>query len=78
MFFHWTPYFYLINNDGYLTGKQISIVGNVETALLPSKMPAGNNCKSWWLVTWDASTSSNQDEAWQFIKFAASSEGQKR
>jgi len=78
MFFHWTPYFYLINNDGYLTGKPSSIVGNVETAVLPTRDAGGEQTVS--LGGWSLgmpSTSSNQDEAWQFIKFATSSEGQK-
>lgn len=39
MFFHWTPYFYLVNNEGYLSGKPSPVVDKFKTAVLPTKLP---------------------------------------
>jgi multiple sugar transport system substrate-binding protein len=78
MFFHWTPYFYLVNNEGYLTGKPSPVVDKFKTAVLPTKDAGGNQVVS--LGGWALgmpSTSANQDSAWQFIKWATGAEGQK-
>ncbi len=78
MFYHWTPYFYLINNDGYLTGKPSVVTDKFATAVLPTRDPGGKQTVS--LGGWSLgmpSTSANQDDAWQFIKWATGQEGQK-
>ena len=78
MFFHWTPYFYLVNNEGYLTGTPSSVVDTTKTAVLPTLEPGGDQVVS--LGGWSLgmpSTTANQDEAWQFIKYATGAEGQK-
>jgi multiple sugar transport system substrate-binding protein len=78
MFYHWTPYFYLVNNEGYLTGTPSPVVDKFKTAVLPTKTADSEQVVS--LGGWSLgmpSTSANQDEAWQFIKWATGAEGQK-
>ena len=78
MFYHWTPYFYLVNNEGYLTGTPSPVVDKFKTAVLPTKTADSEQVVS--LGGWSLgmpSTSANQDEAWQFIKWATGTEGQK-
>jgi len=78
MFFHWTPYFYLVNNNGYLTGTPSVVVDKFATAVLPTKTAGGPQVIS--LGGWSLgmpSTAGNKDEAWQFIKWATSSDTQK-
>ena len=78
MFYHWTPYFYLVNNEGYLTGTPSPVVDKFETAVLPTRTAGGEHVVS--LGGWSLgmpSTSGNQDAAWQFIKWATSADGQK-
>jgi multiple sugar transport system substrate-binding protein len=103
MFFHWTPYFYLVNNEGYLTGTPSPVVDKFKTAVLPGKLPgaamgaAAATAEPTAEATAEAmaepgsqqavslggwalgmpSTSGNQDEAWQFIKWATGAEAQK-
>ncbi|MCL4296858.1 MAG: extracellular solute-binding protein [Anaerolineae bacterium] len=102
MFYHWTPYFYLVNNEGYLTGTPSPVVDKFKTAVLPTKLPgaymsAAATAEPTAEATAEAmaepgsqqvvslggwalgmpSTSENQDEAWQFIKWATGAEGQK-
>ncbi len=78
MFFHWTPYFYLVNNEGYLSGKPSPVVDKFKTAVLPVKKAGDKQVVS--LGGWSLgmpSTSANQDAAWKFIKWATGPEGQK-
>ncbi len=78
MFFHWTPYFYLVNNEGYLSGKPSPVVDKFKTAVLPTKDAGGKQVVS--LGGWALgmpSTSANQNSAWQFIKWATGAEAQK-
>lgn len=78
MFYHWTPYFYLVNNEGYLSGTPSPVVDRFRTAVLPTAEPGGDQTVS--LGGWSLgmpSTSANQDAAWQFIKWATGAEGQK-
>jgi len=78
LFYHWTPYFYLVNNNGYLTGEPSIVVDKFATAVLPTKEPGGDQVVS--LGGWSLgmpSTAANQDDAWQFMKWATGAEGQK-
>jgi len=78
MFYHWTPYFYLVNNEGYLSGKPSPVVDKFKTAVLPVKKAGDKPVVS--LGGWSLgmpSTSANKDEAWQFINWATGPEGQK-
>jgi multiple sugar transport system substrate-binding protein len=78
MFYHWTPYFYLVNNNGYLTGEPSIVVDKFATAVLPTRESGGDQVVS--LGGWSLgmpSTAGNQDDAWQFMKWATGAEGQK-
>ena len=78
MFYHWTPYFYLVNNEGYLTGTPSPVVDKFETAVLPTLTAGGEQTVS--LGGWSLgmpSTSANQDAAWQYIKWATGADAQK-
>jgi multiple sugar transport system substrate-binding protein len=78
MFYHWTPYFYLVNNNGYLTGEPSIVVDKFATAVLPTLEAGGDQVVS--LGGWSLgmpSTAANQDEAWQFMKWATGAEAQK-
>ncbi|MFN2200522.1 MAG: extracellular solute-binding protein [Caldilineaceae bacterium] len=78
MFYHWTPYFYLVNNEGYLSGQPSPVVDKFQTAVLPTKEPGGGQVVS--LGGWALgmpSTAANQDASWQFINYATGVEGQK-
>ena len=35
MFFHWTPYFYLVKNSGYMTGKKSLVMEKFDVAAWP-------------------------------------------
>jgi multiple sugar transport system substrate-binding protein len=78
MFYHWSPYFYLVNNNGYLTGEPSVVVDKFATAVLPTLEAGGEQTVS--LGGWSLgmpSTAASQDEAWQFMKWATGAEGQK-
>jgi multiple sugar transport system substrate-binding protein len=78
LFFHWTPYFYLVNNEGYLSGQPSPVVDKFKTAVLPTKEPGGDQVVS--LGGWALgmpSTAANQDASWQFINWATGAEAQK-
>jgi len=78
MFYWWTPYFYLVNNNGYLTGTPSVVVDKFATAVLPTKEAGGQQTVS--LGGWALgmpTTAANKDEAWQFIKWATGAEAQK-
>jgi multiple sugar transport system substrate-binding protein len=77
LLYWWTPYFYLINNDGYMTGKPSKVRGDFGVApcpIVPGKTPAVS------LGGWGfgmPSTTNKPDAAWQFIKWATSASVQK-
>jgi multiple sugar transport system substrate-binding protein len=78
LFYHWTPYFYLVNNNGYLSGTPSVIVDKFKTAVLPTKTAGGPQTVS--LGGWALgmpSTAANPDEGWQFLKWATGAVGQK-
>ena len=78
LFYHWTPYFYLVNNEGYLSGQPSPVVDKFKTAVLPTKEPGGDQVVS--LGGWALgmpSTAANKNASWQFINWATGAEGQK-
>jgi len=79
MYFWWTPYFYLVKNDGYMSGDLSVIVDDYDIGLLPKLADDAPQTVS--LGGWSfgiPSTSAAQDEAWQFIKWSASADTQKK
>ena len=78
MFYWWTPYFYLVKNDGYMSGTPSVIMDKFDIGLLPTlddKTPQVVSLGGWSFGM--PSTSTYQDEAWQFIKWSSSAETQK-
>ena len=80
MFYWWTPYFYLTKNDGYMTGTPASMVQDVlGYGILPKVSDDAEQTIS--LGGWSLgipSSAANQEEAWQFIKWATGAEAQKQ
>jgi multiple sugar transport system substrate-binding protein len=79
MFFWWTPYFYLVKNDGYMSGDLSVIVDKYQIGLLPKladDAPQVVSQGGWSLGI--PSTSAYQDEGWQFVKWATSAATQKK
>jgi len=78
MFYWWTPYFYLVKNAGYMTGKPSPIIDKYAVAALP-KAPGVPQTVS--LGGWSfgiPSSSTKRDDGWQFIKWATSAATQKK
>ncbi len=79
MFYWWTPYFYLVKNDGYMTGKPSSIQDSLGYGVLPKlkdDAPQTISMGGWSLGI--PSSSPNHDAAWEFIKWATGVEAQKK
>ncbi len=77
MFYWWTPYFYLTQRDGYMTGKPSPVADRIGFAPLPHD-PAHKQIISaggWSLGL--PSFSPNRDAGWKFIKWATSAKTQK-
>ena len=78
LFFHWTPYFYLVNNEGYLSGVPSPVTDKFQTAVLPTREPGGDQVVS--LGGWALgmpSTAADPDAAYQFISWATGAAAQK-
>ncbi|MCX6041493.1 MAG: extracellular solute-binding protein [Caldilinea sp.] len=77
-FFWWTPYFYLIKNNGYMTGELSTIVENYDVGMLPH---AAGRAPLVSLGGWSLgmpSSTDKKDAAWQFIQWATGAEAQKQ
>lgn len=78
MFYWWTPYFYLIKNNLYMTGEKSVIIDDYGVADLPV---AGSTPQTVSLGGWSfgiPSSTENADAAWEFLKWATSSAVQKK
>jgi multiple sugar transport system substrate-binding protein len=76
MFYWWTPYFYLTQRDGYMTGKPSPVADQIGFATLPHD-PAHKQVISaggWSLGI--PTLAPNQDNAWAFVKWATSAKAQ--
>lgn len=79
MFFWWTPYFYLTRNDGYMTNTESVVRDSLGYGVLPKVSDDAEQTVS--LGGWSLgipSSSSQQEEAWQFVKWATGAEAQKQ
>jgi multiple sugar transport system substrate-binding protein len=79
MFYWWTPYFYLVKNDGYMSGKPSKIQDKYSVGMLPKLSDNAQQVISgggWSLGL--PSTAGNPDAGWQFIKWACSAATQKK
>jgi multiple sugar transport system substrate-binding protein len=78
MFYWWTPYFYLVKNDGYMSGTPAKIIDKYAVGLLPKDATAPQVISNGGWSLGLPSTAGNQDAGWQFIKWACSAETQKK
>ncbi|MGB8288239.1 extracellular solute-binding protein (plasmid) [Rhizobium ruizarguesonis] len=78
MFYWWTPYFYLIKNSGYMTGKKSDVIDKYATAALPKAegVPQTVSLGGWSLGI--PSSSERQEAGYAFIKWATSKATQKK
>lgn len=78
MFYWWTPYFYLVKNSGYMTGKKSDVMEKYATAALPKAegVPQTVSLGGWSLGV--PSSSARQDLGFAFIKWATSRATQKK
>jgi len=77
MFYWWTPYFYLVRNNGYMSGKRSVVADLYDVGALPASPnhPQVVSLGGWSLGI--PANSRNQDAAWRFIKWAVSRETQR-
>ncbi len=78
MFFWWTPYFYLVKNNGYMTGEAASIIDSYDVGLLPAaEGQAPLTSLGGWSLGIPTSTN-KKDAGWDFVKWATSAATQKK
>ncbi|MCG5480795.1 extracellular solute-binding protein [Sinorhizobium alkalisoli] len=78
MFYWWTPYFYLVNNSGYMTGKKSDVMGKYATAALPKAEGVPQTVSLGGYSLGIPSSSERQDAGFAFIKWATSKATQKK
>ena len=73
----WTPYFYLVQNKGYMSGKPSPIIGKYAIADLPSEKgkPANVSTGGWQLSI--PSTAECPKESFELVKWVNSAKAQK-
>jgi multiple sugar transport system substrate-binding protein len=79
LFYWWTPYFYLTKSDGYMTGTPSVVQDTLGYGVLPKVSDDAEQTVS--LGGWSLgipSSAANQEEAWQFVKWATGAEAQKK
>ncbi|MCC2628213.1 MAG: putative carbohydrate transporter, periplasmic binding protein [Thermomicrobiales bacterium] len=79
MFYWWTPYFYLTKSDGYMTGTPSVVQDTLGYGVLPKVSDDAEQTVS--LGGWSLgipSSAANQEEAWQFVKWATGADAQKQ
>lgn len=78
MFFWWTPYFYLVKNNGYMTGEKSTIIDHYDVGMLPHAEGRDPLVSlGGWSLGIPSSTAKKQ-AAWEFIKWATGAEAQKQ
>ncbi len=78
MFYWWTPYFYLIKNDGYMSAVKSTVIDDYAVAPLPT---AGATPQTVSIGGWAfgiPTSSEKVDAAWEFLKWSSSAETQKK
>ena len=78
MFYWWTPYFYLVKNDGYMSGTPAKIIDKYSIGLLPKDTTAPQVISNGGWSLGLPSTAGDPDAGWQFIKWACSAATQKK
>ncbi len=78
MFYWWTPYFYLVKNDGYMSGMPAKIMDKYSIGLLPKDATATQVISNGGWSLGLPSNAGDPDAGWQFIKWACSAATQKK
>ncbi|MDQ0474080.1 ABC transporter substrate-binding protein [Labrys wisconsinensis] len=78
MFYWWTPYFYLVKNSGYMTGKKSDVMETFDVGALPKAAGVKQNVSIGGWSLGIPSSSSNQQNGWAFLKWATSAATQKK
>ncbi len=78
MFYWWSPYFYLVKNSGYMTGKKSIVADHYGIGALPRAKDAPQRVSMGGWSLGLASTSDNQQGGFDFIKWATSKITQKK
>ncbi|WP_085034532.1 ABC transporter substrate-binding protein [Ensifer aridi] len=78
MFYWWTPYFYLVKNSGYMTGKKSDVVDKYATAALPKAEGLPQTVSLGGYSLGVPSSSERQAAGYAFIKWATSKATQKK
>jgi len=76
-FYWWTPYFYLIRSNGYMTGERSVVADDYGIAPIPNY---GDTPQTITLGGWSfgiPSTTEKADAAWEFLKWSTSADTQK-
>lgn len=78
MFWWWTPYFYLIKNNGYMTGTASTIIDDYRVAALPKAEGVDQTISIGGWSLGIPSSSEKQEAGYQFIKWATSAATQRK
>lgn len=78
MMYHWTPYAYLVQRTEYMGKKESEVVGDFALGALPVEPGVEQTNNIGGFAFGIGGNSSKQDLAWEFVKWAASPETQKK
>lgn len=78
MFYWWTPYFYLIRNNGYMTGEKSVVGDDFAVAQVPTDGVHPRTVSLGGYSFGIPSTTDKVDAAWAFLKWSSSAETQKK
>ena len=78
MMYHWTPYAYLVQRTEYMGKKESKVVGDYALGALPVEPGVEQTNNIGGFAFGIGGNSSEQDLAWEFVKWASSPETQKK
>jgi len=78
MFYWWTPYFYLVKNSGYMTGKKSAVMDKFAVGALPKAAGVDQTISLGGWSLGIPSSSANQENGWKFLNWATSAATQKK
>lgn len=78
MFYWWTPYFYLIRNNGYMTGEKSVVADDFGVARVPTHNDTPQTISLGGYSFGIPSSTEKSDAAWQFLKWSSSAATQKK
>ena len=78
MFYWWSPYFYLVKNSGYMTGKTSAVMETYGVGAMPKAKGVEQTVSLGGWSLGIPSSSTNQENGWKFSKWATSAATQKK